>query len=84
MTRERALTESSYTSGSTATPPKILDTGLDFGSSDLDGFGRMFDNVGKRSSQGQASQMALGLPRTESPVRPPTCGLAKVFSLTRE
>ncbi|KAL8825015.1 MAG: hypothetical protein Q9191_004668 [Dirinaria sp. TL-2023a] len=50
-TRERALTESSYASGSTATPPKILDTGLDFGMSDLDGFGTMFDNVGKRRSQ---------------------------------
>ena len=74
MTRERALTESSYTSGSTATPPKFLDAGLDFGSSDLDGFGTMFDNLGKRSSQAQASQMALDGPRTESPVRaPPAC-----------
>lgn len=72
-TRGRALTESSYTSGSTATPPMFLDTGLDFGPSDLDGFGSMFDNVGKRESQMQGSQMSLGVPRTESPVRPLDC-----------
>ena len=68
-TRERALTESSYASGSTATPPKILDTGLDFGTSDLDGFGSMFDNVGKRRSQQDGNPIALDAPRTESPVR---------------
>lgn len=67
--RERAFTDSSYTSGSTATPPKFLDTGLDLGISDLDGFGSMFDNVGKRASQVVTPQTALELPRTESPVR---------------
>jgi hypothetical protein len=75
-TRERALTESSYASGSTATPPMLLDTGLDFGPSDLDGFGSMFDNVGKRESQIQGSKMSLGVPRSESPVRPLDC---KIF-----
>jgi len=40
ITRPRAMTE---TSGSTATPPKLLDTELDFGgSSDVD-FGNMFE-----------------------------------------
>ena len=68
VSRERALTESSYASGSTATPPKFLDGGLDFGKSDLDGFGKMFDNVGKRDSQTANDSMALGLRATESPV----------------
>lgn len=68
MTRERALTESSYTSGSTATPPKLLDTDLDLGESDLDGLGTMFESFGKRRSQLMSGQDALGLPRTESPV----------------
>ena len=68
VTRERALTESSYASGSTATPPKFLDSGLDFGSSELDGFGSMFDNVGKRNSQTANDTIALGLRATESPV----------------
>ena len=79
VTRERALTESSYASGSTATPPKFLDTGLDFGPSDLDGFGSMFDHLGKRTSQTQAHQIALDVPRTESPVRPPNCRIGPRF-----
>lgn len=70
VTRERALTESSYASGSTATPPKFLEGGLNLALSDLDGFGSMFDNVGKRESQDKAPQMALDVPRTESPVSP--------------
>ena len=67
--RERALTESSYASGSTATPPKLFDTGMDLGKSD-DGFGSMFENFGKRKSQISALDNATlaGL-RTESPVR---------------
>lgn len=69
VTRERALTESSYASGSTATPPKLLEGGLDFGSSDLDGFGSMFDNVGRPKSQKANETMALGVRATESPVR---------------
>lgn len=48
-TRERAYTESSYNSESTATPPKLVGTGLDFGSTD--NFGAMFESFGKRSSQ---------------------------------
>lgn len=77
-TRERALTESSYTSGSTATPPKLLETGLDFGSSDLDGFGSMFDNVGKSRSQQDVSRIGLDAPRTESPVRRPILPLIEM------
>ncbi|KAL8642711.1 MAG: hypothetical protein Q9228_000641 [Teloschistes exilis] len=48
--RERALTESSYASGSTAKPPNLLDTSLGLGNSDLDDFGDMFENFGKRRS----------------------------------
>ncbi|KAL9631023.1 MAG: hypothetical protein Q9164_006112 [Protoblastenia rupestris] len=65
-TRERAHTESSYASESTATPPKLLDTGLDFGS--MDNFGSMFESFGKRRSQIEPDQGALGLEKTESPV----------------
>ncbi|KAL8966991.1 MAG: hypothetical protein Q9183_003120 [Haloplaca sp. 2 TL-2023] len=48
--RERASTESSYASGSTAKPPRLLDSNLDLGMSDLDSFGDMFENFGKRQS----------------------------------
>ena len=65
-TRERAHTESSYASESTATPPKLLDTGLDFGSTD--NFGRMFESFGKRRSQLELDAATLGLARSESPV----------------
>lgn len=67
-TRERALTESSYTSGSTATPPKLLDTDLGLGQSDLDGFGSMFESFGKRRSQLGPAQEGLDMATTESPV----------------
>ncbi|KAL9014953.1 MAG: hypothetical protein Q9173_000407 [Seirophora scorigena] len=66
--RERALTESSYASGSTATPPKFLDTGLDLGSSDLDSFGHMFENFGKRPSTSGMDPAGLGVTKTASPV----------------
>ncbi|KAL8966791.1 MAG: hypothetical protein Q9197_005792 [Variospora fuerteventurae] len=66
--RERALTESSYASGSTATPPKLLDTGLDLGCSDLDKFGDMFENFGKRKSTTSIDPAGLGVTKTESPV----------------
>lgn len=65
--RERAMTESSYASGSTATPPKLLET--DLGQSDLDGFGTMFESFGKRRSQGGGlAQETLGIATTELPV----------------
>ncbi|KAL9586798.1 MAG: hypothetical protein Q9212_000684 [Teloschistes hypoglaucus] len=48
--RERALTETSYASGSTAKPPNLFDTSLGLGNSDLDDFGDMFENFGKRRS----------------------------------
>lgn len=68
--RERAMTESSYTSGSTATPPRLFDEDLDLGTSDLDGFGSMFDNFGKRKSQIALVQEGQGMTRTQSPVCP--------------
>ncbi len=71
LTRERALTESSYTSGSTATPPKLLDTDLDLGQSDLDGLGSMFESFGKRRSQLISGQVTADLERTASPVSLP-------------
>ena len=66
--RERALTESSYASGSTATPPKLLGGDMDFGDSDLDGLGSMFESIGKRKSQIPESKAGIGLPKMESPV----------------
>jgi hypothetical protein len=68
-TRERAMTESSYTSGSTATPPKLLDTDLDLGQSDLDGLGSMFESFGKRRSQILSGPEMPSLEPTASPVR---------------
>ncbi|KAL8789842.1 MAG: hypothetical protein Q9213_000910 [Squamulea squamosa] len=62
--RERAFTESSYASNSTATPPKLLDTGLDL----EDGFGDMFENFGKRRSTLSVDTVGLGVIKTESPV----------------
>ena len=61
------MTESSYASGSTATPPKLLHTSLEIGESD-DAFGSMFENFGKRRSQTTFDQGALGAFRTQSPV----------------
>lgn len=68
LIRPRAMTESSYASGSTATPPKLLDTGLDFGQSDLDGFGSMFESFGKRQSKLVDEPSTLAGAKTESPV----------------
>ena len=62
--RPRAMTESSYASESTATPPKLLDDGLDFD----DGFGSMFESFGKRQSKVLEPPPTLGGARTESPV----------------
>lgn len=64
------MTESSYASGSTATPPRLFDEDLDLGTSDLDGFGSMFDNFGKRKSQIALVQEGQGMTRTQSPVCP--------------
>ncbi|MCJ1356420.1 MAG: hypothetical protein MMC33_006415 [Icmadophila ericetorum] len=47
VTRPRAMTEDSHASGSTATPPKLLDSDLNFGGFD-DGFGSMFDGFGSK------------------------------------
>jgi len=62
--RPRAMTESSYASESTATPPKLLDPGLDFD----DGFGSMFESFGKRQSKVLEEPPNLGGANTESPV----------------
>lgn len=57
--RQRAMTETSYASGSTATPPKLIDT--DFGG-ESDGFGNMFANMGAERRKSRA----LDLPKTSS------------------
>ena len=62
------MTESSYASGSTATPPKLLETDLPLGQPDLDGFGSMFESFGKRRSQGGLGGDGLEMKTTESPV----------------
>ena len=66
--RGRALTETSYASGSTATPPRLLDAGLDLDQSDQDGFGSMFDNFGKNGSQTDLAKSVPGLNMAESDV----------------
>lgn len=62
--RPRAMTESSYASESTATPPKLLDGGLDFD----DDFGSMFESFGKRHSKVLDPPPTLGGASTASPV----------------
>ncbi|OJJ42994.1 hypothetical protein ASPZODRAFT_146555 [Penicilliopsis zonata CBS 506.65] len=47
--RTRAMTSSTT---STATPPRLLDEDIGLGKMEDDGFGNMFDNVGKRESMG--------------------------------
>lgn len=71
-TRERAMTESSFASASTATPPKLLETDLDLGGSDLDGFGNMFESFDKRRSRVLDGQGITLLPSTANPVGRPT------------
>ena len=63
--RQRATTESSYASESTATPPRLLDGGI----LDLDdGFGNMFDTFGKRQSKILEQPPMLEATTTDSPV----------------
>ena len=59
------MTESSYASESTATPPRLLEGGI----LDLDdGFGNMFDTFGKRHSKVlEQPPMPVGM-GTQSPV----------------
>ena len=68
--RPRAMTESSYTSGSTATPPKLLGTGFELEQSDLNDFGNMFDSFGKSETQLVEEPRVLGVRESESPVYP--------------
>ena len=73
--RPRAMTESSYASESTATPPKLLDGGLDFD----DGFGSMFESFGKRQSKVLEPPSSLEGPNTVSPVGSPSITLKCVL-----
>ena len=66
--RPRAMTESSYTSGSTATPPKLLGNEFELERSDLDEFGNMFDSFGKNEIKPVDEPEMLGVDNTESPV----------------
>ena len=66
--RPRAMTESSCTSGSTATPPKLLGAGLELEQSDLSEFGNMFDNFGEKEIKPMEESGVLGVTKTESPV----------------
>lgn len=53
------MTETSYASASTATPPRLLDTNLNFSQSDdLDGFGNMFEGFGNQNPQTVEEQEA--------------------------
>ena len=63
------MTESSYASGSTATPPKLLGTGLELDQSDLSELGNMFGSFGKSEVKLVEEPEALGrTTSTESPV----------------
>lgn len=56
------MTETSYASASTATPPRLLDTNLNFSQADdLDGFGNMFVGFGSKNSQSTEGQEASGV-----------------------
>ncbi|EXJ78514.1 hypothetical protein A1O1_08915 [Capronia coronata CBS 617.96] len=50
--RSRAVTTSTASTASTATPPRLFDSDLALENSELDGFGNMFDHIG--SSPGSA------------------------------
>lgn len=89
--RPRAMTESSYTSGSTATPPKLLGTGLELDQSDLSEFGSMFDSFGKSEIKLVEEPETLGITDTESLVclepltsndRPADCSIGETFTST--
>ena len=62
------MTESSYTSGSTATPPKLLGTELELEQSDYNDFGNMFDSFGKDEIKLLEEPGALGPTIIENPV----------------
>lgn len=64
FSRQRAMTENSYASESTTTPPKLLEGGLEFD----DGFSSMFESFGKRQSKVLEEPPPLGGVSTESPV----------------
>ena len=63
------MTESSYASGSTATPPKLLGTGLELDQSDFSELGNMLGSFGKSEIKLVGEPEGLGIDNTESPVR---------------
>ncbi|MCJ1399692.1 hypothetical protein MMC11_002894 [Xylographa trunciseda] len=68
ISRPRAMTE---TSGSTATPPKLLDADLDFGNSDdPDDFGNMFEGFGSERKRFSRSPDNLNVPEQIQNGRP--------------
>ncbi|MCJ1282059.1 hypothetical protein MMC26_001382 [Xylographa opegraphella] len=68
LSRQRAMTE---TSGSTATPPKLLDTDLDFGHlDDPDDFGNMFEGFESNRRRFSRSPENLDLPKHTQNGRP--------------
>ena len=67
--RGRSMTDTSFASGSTATPPRLLDAGLDLGQTDHDGFGSMFENFGKSSSQTDLGKSLTGLSLSDVQVK---------------
>ncbi len=80
------MTESSYASGSTATPPKLLGTGLELEQSDFNDFGNMFDSFGKSEIKLVEEPGVLGVTDMESLVclerptyidRPAKCSVGK-------
>ncbi|MCJ1478006.1 hypothetical protein MMC13_006681 [Lambiella insularis] len=81
VTRPRAMTE---TSASTATPPKFLDTDLDFGhSDDADGFGKMFDDFGADRSTISRSPDNLEVSDSQSSARPNSVLVANPYLANR-
>lgn len=67
--RPRAMTESSYASGSTATPPKLLGTGFELDQSDFSELGNMLGSFGKSEIKLVEEPEKLDANDTESPVR---------------
>ena len=67
--RPRAMTETSYASESTTTPRNFLDGGFELGPSELDSFGSMFDNFGKRQSKLMEEPGTFDGIKMDSPVR---------------
>ena len=66
--RPRAMTESSYASESTATPPRLLGTELELEQDDLNDFGNMFESFGKNDIKLVKEPGVRAVGNVESPV----------------